>query len=217
MRHGQLVEIGTAEEVLTRPKADYTRELLEAVPRLQPRAPRTNLGEPALSARGVARTFRTRTLFGKLREVRALDRVDIAIRRGETLGLVGESGSGKSTLAQCVIRLERPDEGTLAIAGSDFTNLEGPTLRAARKCVQIVFQDPYTALDPRQTAGGAIAEGPIIHGLARPDARRRATELLQAVGLDASAAERFPHEFSGAASADLHRPCARRGAGPAYR
>ncbi|PZX14871.1 peptide/nickel transport system ATP-binding protein [Palleronia aestuarii] len=197
MRHGRLVEIGTAEEVLTRPKADYTRELLDAVPRLEPRERRTDFGDVALSARNVSKTFRTRTLFGKLRETRAVDRVDLSISRGETVGLVGESGSGKSTLAQCVIRLERPDEGALSIAGSDFTDLEGATLRTARQRVQIVFQDPYAALDPRQSAGDAVAEGPIIHGVSRRDARARARDLLAAVGLDASAAERFPHEFSG--------------------
>ena len=197
MRHGRLIEIGPAKEVLNRPQAEYTRALLAAVPRLQPKAPRTDLVEPALSAVGIAKTFRTRTLFGSMREVRAVDGVDVSIRRGETVGLVGESGSGKSTLAQCVIRLEEPDRGDVSIAGGAFTGLSGRALRAARQRVQIVFQDPYTALDPRQAAGDAIAEGPRIHGLPRAAARARALDLLEAVGLDPSAASRFPHEFSG--------------------
>ena len=197
MRHGRLVEIGPAREVLTQPQADYTRQLLAAVPRLQPKAPRTDLTGTALSARGIARTFRTRTLFGSRREVQAVDGVDIDIRRGETVGLVGESGSGKSTLAQCVIRLEEPDRGSVTIAGGEFTGLSGRALRAARQRVQIVFQDPFTALDPRQSAGDAIAEGPRVHGLPRVEAHARALDLLDAVGLDRSAAVRFPHEFSG--------------------
>ncbi|MFD2237454.1 ABC transporter ATP-binding protein [Aureimonas populi] len=197
MRHGRLVEVGAAAQVLNRPEADYTKQLLDAVPRLQPRASRTGLGAPVLSARGIAKIFKGRTFFGAGREVKAVDDVDIAIARGETVGLVGESGSGKSTLAQCVIRLTEPDKGDVTIAGGRFTGLSGAALRHARRRVQIVFQDPYTALDPRQAVGAAIAEGPMIHGLARDEAKARARELLEAVGLDRAAAERYPHEFSG--------------------
>ncbi len=197
MRHGQLVELGPAREVLTNPQAAYTRQLLAAVPTLQPHAARTGLGKPVLLAQKIAKTFQTRTLFGKGRRVQAVDEVDVTIRRGETLGLVGESGSGKSTLAQCLIRLEEPDRGDVTISGGQFTGLTGAALRAARQRVQIVFQDPFTALDPRQSAGAAIAEGPMIHGLSREEAMVRAVGLIEAVGLDASAADRFPHEFSG--------------------
>jgi len=201
MRHGKLVEMGTAHEVLNRPQADYTKQLLAAVPKLVPRAarPSTRPAEeaPALEARQIARTFEGGGMFGRGRTVKAVDNVDVTIRRGETLGLVGESGSGKSTLAQCVIRLEEPDRGDVTISGGAFTGLKGADLRAARRRVQIVFQDPYTALDPRQAVGAAIAEGPIIHGLAPQAARARALELIAAVGLDPSAADRFPHEFSG--------------------
>ncbi|MBP0650270.1 ATP-binding cassette domain-containing protein, partial [Mycobacterium tuberculosis] len=109
------------------------------------------------------KTYRRQGFLGSRREVRALDNVSIQIRRGETLGLVGESGSGKSTLAQCVIRLVEPEKGDVTVADGMFTGLTGRALRAARRRVQIVFQDPYTALDPRQTIGAAIAEGPIIH------------------------------------------------------
>ena len=197
MRHGKLVEIGPAPEVLTNPQADYTKRLLATVPRLRPRAARQGLGEDVLAAKSLVKTYRSRSLLGITREVAALDHVDLTIRRGETVGLVGESGSGKSTLAQCVIRLTEPDGGSVTIAGGQFTGLTGRALREARRRVQIVFQDPYTALDPRQVVGAAIAEGPIIHGLPAREAETRAGDLLEAVGLERSAATRFPHEFSG--------------------
>ncbi|WP_045392536.1 ABC transporter ATP-binding protein [Falsirhodobacter sp. alg1] len=197
MRYGELVEIGPAADVLTTPKHPYTRALLAAVPKLEPRHARADIGQPVLQAKGICRTFRSRGLLGKTREVRAVDHIDISIREGETLGLVGESGSGKSTLAQCVIRLVEPDKGDVILSGGAFTGLNKAELRRARQRVQIVFQDPYTALDPRQSAGDAIAEGPIIHGLGRAAAKARALDLLEAVGLDRSAATRFPHEFSG--------------------
>jgi peptide/nickel transport system ATP-binding protein len=197
MRHGRLVEVGSTAEVLSHPREDYTRQLLAAVPRLDPHPARTGLGEVVLNAAGLVKTYARRTLFGNRRTVKALDDVSVSIRRGETVGLVGESGSGKSTLAQCVIRLVEPDRGDVTIAGGAFTGLAGAALREARARVQIVFQDPYTALDPRQTAGAAIAEGPMIHGLSKAEAGDRARQLIEAVGLDASAAARFPHEFSG--------------------
>lgn len=197
MRHGKLVEMGPAAEVLTRPQADYTKQLLAAVPKLEPRQARSNFAGAALKATGIAKLFNTRSLLGAAREVRAVDNVDLSIMRGETVGLVGESGSGKSTLAQCVIRLVEPDSGDLVISGGEFSGLQGEKLRSARRRVQIIFQDPYTALDPRQTVGSAIAEGPTIHNLSREKAKGRALDLLEAVGLDRSAANRFPHEFSG--------------------
>ena len=197
MRQGQLVEIGPAGQVLRDPQADYTKRLIAAVPRLAPKAPATDLGVQVLNADGLGKTYRSRSMLGATRQVDALRDATITIRRGETLGLVGESGSGKSTLAQCVIRLIEPDRGEVIIDKSRFTGLEGAALRDARRRVQIVFQDPYTALDPRQSVGDAIAEGPVIHGLPRKQARARALDLIAAVGLEPSAADRFPHEFSG--------------------
>ncbi|WBU60990.1 ABC transporter ATP-binding protein [Paracoccus albus] len=197
MRQGELVELGTTDQILRDPQADYTKKLIAAVPRLAPKQTPTSGGEPVLKAAGLGKTYRSRTMFGTTRKVDALRNVDVTIHRGETLGLVGESGSGKSTLAQCVIRLVEPDRGDVIIDNGAFTGLEGRALRDARQRVQIVFQDPYTALDPRQSVGSAIAEGPIIHGLSRTDARARALDLIEAVGLDRNAADRFPHEFSG--------------------
>lgn len=197
MQMGRLVEIGTRDEILNHPREDYTRRLLAAVPTLTPRKEREGLGNPVLVARNIVKTFTRSGLFGSGRTVKAVDDVDITIRRGETLGLVGESGSGKSTLAQCVIRLVQPESGDILISGGDFAGLSGKALREARRKVQIVFQDPYTALDPRQKVGDSIAEGPIIHGLDRKAAMARALDLLEACGLDRATANRFPHEFSG--------------------
>jgi peptide/nickel transport system ATP-binding protein len=198
MKEGRLVEIGDRDAVLTRPEDPYTRRLLAAIPKLEPRTARTGLGRVVMTATDMVKTYRRRGfLGGGGREVKALDHVTISIRRGETLGLVGESGSGKSTLAQCVIRLVEPEHGDVTLADAAFTGLTGRALREARRRVQIVFQDPYTALDPRQSIGAALAEGPIIHGVPRKEAEARAQRLIEAVGLDRDAGGRFPHEFSG--------------------
>ena len=124
-------------------------------------------------------------------------RVNMELRRGETLGLVGESGSGKSTLARAITRLLPIDDGEILLGGTDIAHLPRHRLRAIRKRVQMVFQDPYALLDPRQRIIDIIAEGPIIHGTPAFRAREEAQALLGLVGLDASAAKRFPHEFSG--------------------
>jgi len=197
MQKGRLVEIGTKDEVLNHPREDYTKRLLAAVPTLTPRKERDGLGAPVLIAKNIIKTFSLKGVFGTGRTVKAVDNVDLTIRRGETLGLVGESGSGKSTLAQCVIRLVQPESGDIFIADGNFAGLRGKALREARRKVQIVFQDPYTALDPRQRIGDAIAEGPIVHGLNSKEAMARALDLLEACGLDRVSATRFPHEFSG--------------------
>jgi peptide/nickel transport system ATP-binding protein len=198
MKEGRLVEIGDRDTVLTKPQDPYTRRLLAAIPKLEPRTARTGLGRVVMTATDMVKTYRRRGFLGGAgREVKALDHVSINIRRGETLGLVGESGSGKSTLAQCVIRLVEPEKGDVTLADAMFSGISGRELREARRRVQIVFQDPYTALDPRQSIGAAIAEGPIIHGVPKKEAEARAQRLIEAVGLDRDAGRRFPHEFSG--------------------
>ncbi|MGZ9811169.1 ABC transporter ATP-binding protein [Pseudoroseicyclus sp. H15] len=197
MQHGNLVEIGTADDVLKNPQHPYTQKLLAAVPTLEPRAARTDLGEEILNASGMRKTFTIKPGRGPRTELKAVDDVSITLRRGETLGLVGESGSGKSTLSQSIIRMVEPDAGSIIIDGIPLHTLKTRALRQARRSVQIIYQDPNTALDPRQRVGEAIAEGPVIHGVPKAEARARAEELLKAVGLDASAAQRFPHQFSG--------------------
>jgi oligopeptide/dipeptide ABC transporter ATP-binding protein len=130
--------------------------------------------------------------------VRAVDGVSFTIRRGETLGLVGESGSGKTTIGRTIVRVTSPIEGSLKLDGEDLLALKGSVLRRNRRRFQMVFQDPYSSLDPRQTVGDILAEPLRVHGLASGRARtERVAELLTLVGLDPAFVERYPHEFSG--------------------
>lgn len=198
MRKGQLVEVGPREQILTDPQHDYTRALLAAVPKLAPRAARPVQGKPILEVNSVSKTYRTGSFLRKAgRELKAVVDANIHIHGGETLGVVGESGSGKTTLSQCIIRMVEPTSGQVQIAGKDFLSLKGKELRKARQRVQIIFQDPYTSLDPRQKVGDAIAEGPLIHGTDMREATKISHELIEAVGLETAAADRYPHEFSG--------------------
>jgi len=135
---------------------------------------------------------------GTKREVRAVDSVSLDISAGETLGLVGESGSGKSTLGRLVLRLIEPTSGSVRFDGHDLLTASASGLRQLRRDMQIVFQDPFGSLDPRFRVEDIIAEPLVIHeSLSKGPRRARAGELLRAVGLDASALPRYPHEFSG--------------------
>ena len=131
-------------------------------------------------------------------EVRAVDGVNLGVRRGETVGLVGESGCGKSTLARAVLRLVEPTDGRITFDGTDLTGLRRRDLRSMRRRMQMIFQDPYASLNPRMTVGSMLLEPIRVHGLAdRRGGGRRVTELLELVGLPRSAMNRYPHEFSG--------------------
>ncbi len=130
--------------------------------------------------------------------VRAVDGVDLTIREGETLGLVGESGCGKSTLGYSILQLEKPTDGAVSFEGTDLTKLKKSEIRPFRKKMQIVFQDPAAALDPRQTVGEAIAEPIRIHRIVEDEeVEDRVEELLKTVGLNPYFKNRYPHEFSG--------------------
>ena len=138
--------------------------------------------------------------FGGAREsVKAVDGVSFAIAPGETLGLVGESGCGKSTLGRAIVRLVEPTSGRVLFAGADLAQASAPDLRAFRRQLQIIFQDPYSSLNPRMTVEDIVGEALDIHKLAhdRTDRRQQVVGLLEDVGLDASYIQRYPHEFSG--------------------
>jgi oligopeptide transport system ATP-binding protein len=131
--------------------------------------------------------------------VKAVDDVSFTVKRGETLGLVGESGCGKTTTGRCILQLYKPTDGQVKFEGQDLTKLGTKQMRAMRREMQVIFQDPYSSLNPRMTAGNIIGEPLIVHGLVHGKAeyRERVSDLLQNVGLNPYMADRFPHEFSG--------------------
>jgi oligopeptide transport system ATP-binding protein len=130
--------------------------------------------------------------------IRAVDGVDLDVRRGETLGLVGESGCGKSTLGRAILQLIRPTAGEVRFEGTELTALDEKELRPLRRRMQMVFQDPFSSLNPRMSVGETVAEPMLVHGLASAsDSRDKAVELFRVVGLNPDMLDRFPHEFSG--------------------
>jgi peptide/nickel transport system ATP-binding protein len=198
MQHGRVVEQGAAQDVLRRPRHDYTRMLIRSVPSLHP--PTREVTPPAhivVRTQGLGKTYTSGGFFRKGREVRAASDVNLSVLRGETLGVVGESGSGKSTVARCIARLIDPTEGAILLDGVDIARLRPGALRPHRRRVQIVFQDPYRSLNPRRSVGESIIEGPTNFGMQREAAFARARDLMQLVDLDPGALSRYPHEFSG--------------------
>jgi peptide/nickel transport system ATP-binding protein len=198
MQSGRVVETGAAADVLHAPGHDYTRSLMAAVPPLTAPPPRKLSSETALAIEHVVKTYRSGGFLGRRRrETRALDDVSMKLPKGATLGVVGESGSGKSTLARAIVRLIDPDGGAIRLGDLDLAKLPRARVREASSRVQMVFQDPFASLNPRRTAGDLVAQGPIAHGVPKAEAMARAAELFALVGLDASAINRYPHEFSG--------------------
>ncbi|MFF5017196.1 ABC transporter ATP-binding protein [Streptomyces sp. NPDC001165] len=160
------------------------------------------MAEPILEVSGLVKYYPLMRgiLFKKqVGAVKAVDGVDFALAKGETLGIVGESGCGKSTVAKLLCSLERPTAGSIRFKGEDITRLSGRALKAVRRNIQMVFQDPYTSLNPRMTVGDIIGEPYEIHPEAAPkgDRRRRVQELLDVVGLNPEYINRYPHQFSG--------------------
>ena len=182
--HGT-TELKSTKEVLTRNPVDYQLKGLK----------------PALDVTNLTKSYPVeRNLLGKVtREIKAVDEVSFQVYPGETLGLVGESGCGKSTLGRAILQLIQPDEGTILFEGNDLTHISRQALKATRRNLNIVFQDPYSSLNPRMSIGEAIMEPMKVHKLFKNRKERltKAAELLERVGLTAQQMNRFPHEFSG--------------------
>ncbi len=225
MQAGLIVERGAAEQVLTAPQHPYTQGLLRSSPTLE-RSDESQRSDnhdererregakgeeeggavaaapPLLQVRDLVKRFPITqgVVFQRqVAHVEAVAGISFELRRGEALGLVGETGCGKSTTARLIMRLLEPTGGEIRFEGHDIAHLRGPALKAARREMQIVFQDPYASLNPRKTAGSIVGEPFAIHGLHRDRAERRRVvgELLDKVGLSPEHHNRYPHEFSG--------------------
>jgi oligopeptide/dipeptide ABC transporter ATP-binding protein len=211
MRHGEIVEEGATDDIFYAPKADYTKMLLNAVPRIDEAdrpgrpalmPPPAESVEPLLRVEDMKIHFPIQVkggLFGKRKPLKAVDGVSFDLKPGETLGVVGESGCGKSTLARGVLNLIPPTDGTVAWLGRDITRAGQREMNALRDDLQIVFQDPLASLDPRMSIGASIAEPLQVHqpGLSKAEREAQVREILPRVGLDPALINRYPHELSG--------------------
>ena len=202
LKSGMKVEEGGVEDVFLRPCAAYTRTLMAATPKLGSGAPKPlrSAKAPVLAVENLAVRFAVRRGLRRSADLdyHAVNDVSFSIAPGETLGLVGESGCGKSTLARAVMRLIAPSGGRIRLEGQDITHLGGAEMQSLRQRVQMVFQDPFASLNPRMPVVDLITEPAHIHArLSRRARRALAAELLEKVGLEPDAVDRFPHQFSG--------------------
>ncbi|MBB1138752.1 ABC transporter ATP-binding protein [Myroides sp. WP-1] len=227
MYQGNAVEKGPTAEVFNQPKERYTQALIAARPSSEIRLKRLPTirdfventvpqeaisteerqqihaklyaNPPLLVVKDVAKDYISSVgLWGK-KSFRALNQINFEVYEGETLGLVGESGCGKSTLGNAILQLDPASSGAIFYQGVDITQLRGKALRALRKDIQIIFQDPFSSLNPKLTVGQAIMEPMIVHGLFgnKKEKKQKVLDLLTQVGLTAEAFDRYPHEFSG--------------------
>jgi oligopeptide/dipeptide ABC transporter ATP-binding protein len=209
MRYGEIVETGNVDRIFYSPQHDYTKMLLDAMPRInQPDrqgharlAPMPEDAETLLDVRDLKVHFPVKTggLFAKKKPLRAVDGVSFTLREGETLGVVGESGCGKSTLARAVLKLLPQTDGAVVWCGRDLGPMGREEIRKLREELQIVFQDPLASLDPRMTIGQSIAEPlrTLKPELSRREVRAQVSEMMERVGLEPAWINRYPHEFSG--------------------
>ena len=222
LNKGVCEELGTAKQLFQQPKSPYTKGLINAVPPVDRRPKRLQTIEdfindapkaanetktsrskrhkqlyqqsPILEVKGLQKTFSQ----GKQSHV-ALHKVNFSLYPGETLGLVGSSGSGKSTLGNCLLKLTQPDEGEILYLGTRIDNLKGGLLQQYRKDIQLIFQDPFSSLNPKKKIGHMLTEPMLVHnfGKNKHDRVDRAIQLLEQVGLEASHINHYPHMFSG--------------------
>jgi len=194
MCQGKIIEKGLKKEILMKPKEPYTKLLVDAMPLLEttrsPDQKRTD--SPSVEVKSLHKIYRTRS-----NQVHAVNDASFVLRNGETLGVVGESGSGKSTLAKTLIRLEEPTSGSVKIRDENFLSLSGKDLISSRKKIQMIFQDPFGSLNPSQSVGFMLTRGLELQGVEPDEARKKAFELLQQVGLGEQAFRRKPQNFSG--------------------
>ncbi|MCE6075914.1 ABC transporter ATP-binding protein [Agrobacterium vitis] len=199
MEKGHVVEQGPASVVLKNPDHPYTQRLIAAVPRMRATDRDNETDTPVvLEVRNLCKTYGTGSGFlSKGRVIKAVDDVSFAIAKGRTLGIVGESGSGKSSLGRLLVKLMNSDSGEILFGGRDIAPLSEEAFRPMRPYIQMIFQDPFASLNPRQTIGRILTVGPVAQATPIHEARTRAMRLLERVGLDAGAYDRYPHEFSG--------------------
>jgi peptide/nickel transport system ATP-binding protein len=223
MRNGLSVESGSVAEILMNPMKDYTKALIACRPHLNSTSHRlptvdsfneeiitetgteksgTKLaGSPILEIRNLKTYYNKKQSFftGTRDVVKAVDDISFQVFEGETLGLVGESGCGKSTLGRSIVQLIKPDDGDILYRGKSISKLSAKELRLLRRKIQIIFQDPFSSLNPRHTIGSILTEPIRVHGIrdGSKSARVFAIELLERVGLEAAFMNRYPHEFSG--------------------
>lgn len=207
MNKGEYVESGDINQIFYAPNHEYTKKLLAAVPRLDKPSLQQKLlsikddDEIIIEAKDLKVHFPIKTggMFTKPQILKAVDGIDIKLRKGETIGIVGESGCGKSTLARAVLKLIEPTNGELLWLGQDIGGKSANQIRSYRKDLTIIFQDPLASLDPRMTIGASIAEPLLVHAanLSSKEREAKAKEMMARVGLNPEWYNRYPHEFSG--------------------
>jgi peptide/nickel transport system ATP-binding protein len=229
MHKGKIVENGLVENIFKNPKENYTKALLNAKPKMDERLKKLPTvadflsndfekqiytqeqrqayhnkiykNKPLLEVKNLATYFSAPAIgiFGKKNTIKAVDEVSFNLYEGETMGLVGESGCGKTTLGRTILQLEKATKGSIFYKGDDITQLTKSKLKQLRSEVQIIFQDPFSSLNPRIPIGKAIMEPMIVHGFfnSNKERKKKVTELLESVGLSEEHFNRYPHEFSG--------------------
>ena len=201
MKDGKKIEDGKVEEIFVGSKENYTNQLLASVPRLTSNSkfkeylPNSNL----ISIENLSKSYlKNAFLSNKKISVNALENISLQIGYGEVVSLVGESGSGKSTLGRILLKLSNPDKGTIRFDGLNFYSNKSTELKKFRSTIQIIFQDPYSSLDPKRTIGYSISEPLIIqNNYRKAEIQEKVRKLLTAVGIDPDSVKRYPHEFSG--------------------